>query len=569
MALVLSQMHMPGCRAVLCSPVRPQGLPDSVEHVEIAPLNYTEYSWFMMFVLWKVVHTEFALIIQDDGWVLDGNLWRDEFFEYDYVGAPTHLAKVKSPEGEYWSPYFQWAQNLPQGHVATPVLNGGFCLRSQRLMRVFADHPEVQVVIPMPDYLIQQPLKMRWVNDAPNEDVQLTGVLRPQLEALGFKIAPMEVATSFAIEHAGAFNLGQNAMSIFGHHAKFRPLVNLDPLTVRYPLTRAQVQRIFGESELVTMLENRGYLIEYAPEPTVENLSLQPSRRVYDCFTYNGEFDILLIRLHELADVVDCFVIVEATRTFAGDAKSVKLDLNAPELAVFKDRIRYIVVDDMPDDPPGSENAVVERDWLNNPPKTGFWLREKFQRNQILRGLQDAQPQDLILISDADEIPRASAVTWMREQSLDQIFGLQLRFYYFYANYCNVEGGESHAIWSVAASRKSLDTLTPDLVRMGVRMGQVPGLILRDAGWHFSYLGMNEDQVRQKIRGFAHQEYNDADFLGAIDLPSVVRSGKDLFGRAGYTWALTDGHDIPAWFREQASLQHLFFQTEEAVASSV
>ena len=568
MALVLSQMHMPGCRAVLCSPVRPAGLPASVEHVEIAPLSYIEYSWFMMFVLWHVVHTEFALIVQDDGWVLDGSLWRDEYLEYDYIGASTHLAKVRSPDGgEYWSPYFQWAQNLPEGHVATPVLNGGFCLRSRRLMRVFIDHPEVQMVIPAPDYLMKEPLKMRWVNDAPNEDVQLTGVLRPQLEALGFRFASLELASSFAIEQAGAFHLGQNALAIFGHHAKLRPLVKLDPLTVRYPISKSQVSQIFGEAELARMLELRGYQLEYAPEADALNASAGEPRRVYDCFTYNGEFEILLVRLHELAEVVDCFVIVEATRTFAGAKKSLRLDMNAPELAAFKDRIRYIVIDGMPDDPPGSEHAVVERDWLNNPPKTGFWLREKFQRNQILRALDDAAPTDLVLISDADEIPRASVVTWMREQSPDQVFGLQLQFYYFYANYCNVDGGESHSIWSVAGSRKCFDGMTPDLLRMGVRLGQVPATILRDAGWHFSYMGMNEEQVRQKIRGFAHQEYNDAGFLDAIDLGAVVRSGKDLFGRPGYVWALTDGQDIPVWFREQESLRHLFFQTESTAIS--
>ena len=73
--------------------------------------------------------------------------------------------------------------------------------------------------------------------------------------------------------------------------------------------------------------------------------------------------------------------------------------------------------------------------------------------------------------------------------------------------------------------------------------------------------------MRQKIRGFAHQEYNDAGFLDAIDLGAVVRSGKDLFGRPGYVWALTNGQDIPVWFREQESLRHLFFQTESTAIS--
>ena len=93
---------------------------------------------------------------------------------------------------------------------------------------------------------------------------------------------------------------------------------------------------------------------------------------MYDCFTDNGGFDVLQIRLHKLAEVVDCFVIVEATRTFSGEAKALMLDLSVPELAPFKERIRYVVGDDMPDDPPGVKPEDVERDWLNNPPKTGL-----------------------------------------------------------------------------------------------------------------------------------------------------------------------------------------------------
>ena len=551
-ALTLSQSQMPGCRALLCSPVRPADLPESVEHLEIAALDYQGYSWFVLFMLWRVIHTEFALIVQDDGWVLDGSLWSDEYLNYDYVGAPVHLAKVSSPEGEYWSRGFAWAHGLPDGHQAVPVLNGGFSLRSHKLMRAFAEYPQLQVTVPAPDQVFENPLKLGWSGDVLNEDVQLTGILRPQLEALGFGFAPLELATRFAIEYAGPQHLGMDAMGLFGHHARNRKLAGLNPLTVRSPISRSEVDSIFGEAQLMEMLERRGYQIEYANEPA--------RRRVYDCFTYNGEFEVLQIRLHELSDVVDCFVIVEATRTFAGNAKPLMLDLSVPELAQFKDRIRYVVVDDMPDDPPGVKPEDVERDWLNEPPKTGFWRREKYQRNQIMRGIQDAQADDLIMVSDADEIPRAETVRGMLLQPVDQVFGLLLWLYYFYANYRNVQGGESRMVWSVAASRRWFDQGTPDQLRLGVRMGEVPASILENAGWHFSYLGMSEERIRQKIAGFAHQEFNDGEFLNRIDLQAMVQGGRDLFGRAGYVWGLTAHEDVPAWFGAQQRMQHLFFQ---------
>ena len=263
-ALVLSQSQMPGCKAVLCSPVRPADLPDSVEHVAIGPLDYQGYSWFMLFMLWRVVHTEFALVVQDDGWVLDGRLWRDEWLQYDYLGAPVHLAHVSAPEGDYWSRGFGWCNDLPQGHHAVPVLNGGFSLRSQRLMRVFADHPQLRVEVPAPDLVAPQPLQFAWGQDALNEDVQLTGILRERLQALGMRFAPLEVAIYFAIEYAGPLHKGVDALGLFGHHARTRKLAGLQPLAVRTSLPPQEVAAIFGEAEMLKMLEQRGYRIDYA-----------------------------------------------------------------------------------------------------------------------------------------------------------------------------------------------------------------------------------------------------------------------------------------------------------------
>ena len=549
-ALTLSQSQMPGCKALLCSPIRPVDLPASVEHLVIAPLDYQGYSWFMLFMLWRVVHTDFALVVQDDGWVLDGKLWRDEYLNYDYIGAPTHLAHVLTPEGDYWSRGFAWAEHLEVNSRAVPVLNGGFSLRSRKLMQVFAEYPQLHVVVPAPDQLTQYPFGMSWSNDALNEDVQLTGILRPQLEALGLRFPSTELAASFAIEYAAPFHKGVDALTIFGHHGRTRKLAGLQPLTVQFSMPQSQVSGIWGEADLARMLEQRGYRIQYEPE--------KRPRKVYDCFTYNGEFEVLQIRLHELAEVVDYFVIVEATRTFSGNTKTLTLDLSKPELAPFLGRIRYIVVDDMPGDPIDINPEDIECDWLNDPPKTGFWRRENHQRNQIMRGIEDAHPDDLIMVSDADEILRANVVVWMREQSLNQVFGLQLGFYYFYANYRNVAGGESKAIWGTAASRNWFDQGTPDQLRLRVRMGRIPARLLADAGWHFAYLGMDENQIRKKIASFSHQEYNNEAMLASIDLSAMIKSGRDLYGRTGYEWVKVSREDAPAWMIANEKLSWLF-----------
>jgi hypothetical protein len=275
-ALVFSQRQLPHCRALLCSPVRPPDLPASVEHRPIAPLNYHEYSWFMLFGLWRVVPTEFALVVQEDGWVLDGANWRDEYLRYDYIGAPIHLARIDTAAGEgegesavaqvQWQRGFAWSTpEHPWGQGATPVQNGGFSLRSQRLMRALVEHPQIRVQVPPPDFVGGEPLRMQWHNDALLEDVQLTGVLRPALEAAGLRFAPNEVARSFAIEHAGLCHHGMDALQIFGHHSKLRRLAALDPPTVRYTVSRAVVDTLYGEPDMVWLLAHRGYPIEFAP----------------------------------------------------------------------------------------------------------------------------------------------------------------------------------------------------------------------------------------------------------------------------------------------------------------
>lgn len=543
-ALAFSQRQLPGCGALLCSPQRPPDLAPGIAHRPIAPLNYHEYGWFMLFALWRVVATEFALVVQEDGWVLDGANWRDAYFDYDYVGAPIHLARIDTPEGTHWRRGFAWSTpEHPFGQGATPVQNGGFSLRSQRLMRALVEHPHIRVEVPPPDGVGGEPLQMHWQHDALLEDVQLTGVLRPALEAVGLRFAPVEVARSFAIEHAGLFHHGYDALQLFGHHSKLRRLAAIDPPTLRHLLPRSQIGQIYGEPELLQLFERRGYAVEFAPEPVAEGVA---RRRVFDACLYNGEADVLAARLHELADVVDVFVVVEATRTFSGLPKTTRFDPSEPRIAAFLPRIRHVVVEDMP----------VDGD---------AWGRERFQRNAVLRGLRDMAQDDLVLLSDVDEIPRAAVV---RDIAVDQhhdAWGFGLAMYYFYANYRNVQGPEAMTVWSVAATGGCLATTTPDQLRYDVRGGRRPARLIAEAGWHLSFL-MDVQSVRRKIAAFSHQEYNTEDFLAAIDIDALVARGGDMFGRAGFVWQVVSPDEAPAWLYAQPALRHLFIGAGPAPA---
>ena len=112
---------------------------------------------------------------------------------------------------------------------------------------------------------------------------------------------------------------------------------------------------------------------------------------IYDTFLFFNEFDLLDIRLHELDAVADKFVLVEATRTHSNQTKPLYYAENRERYAAFHDKIIHVVVDDTPD-------------------TADAWAIERFQRDAILRGLTRCRPDDLILMSDVDEIPRCRAV---------------------------------------------------------------------------------------------------------------------------------------------------------------
>ncbi|SAL48371.1 hypothetical protein AWB74_02214 [Caballeronia arvi] len=267
-ALEFSRRQMPGASALLLSPCVPDYLPPEVRHRAIAPMSFKEYSLFMLFALWRVVETDYALTIQDDGWLLDAANWSDEFLEYDYVGAPVQLGRVEKPEGIYWMKDFSWYAEIgkPDTRVI-PVLNGGFSLRSRRMLRALIDHPQIRMEIPPPQIDEDGPIRMSWFNDATHEDVQLSGVLRPELEAVGLRFPPLEVAARFAFEQAAFGHMGGDPMRVFGMHGTWRRLTSIDPPIVRYNEKRSYLADDHPfEPSVIRMLEHRGYRVEFVPE---------------------------------------------------------------------------------------------------------------------------------------------------------------------------------------------------------------------------------------------------------------------------------------------------------------
>ena len=174
--------------------------------------------------------------------------------------------------------------------------------------------------------------------------------------------------------------------------------------------------------------------------------------KIYDCFMYYDEDLILDLRLNILNKYVDKFVIVESSYTHSGKPR--KLLFNINKFKNFKSKITYIVLNEKPLklEPIKEEDSAHKKNskYILNAVK-----RENLQRNEIYKGLDSALPDDLIIISDADEIPN------LEENNIkdvkNKIILFKQKFFYYKFNL-----KLNNCIWhgSKACKKKKLNLTT-------------------------------------------------------------------------------------------------------------
>ncbi len=286
---------------------------------------------------------------------------------------------------------------------------------------------------------------------------------------------------------------------------------------------------------------------------------------VYDCFTFFNELDLLEIRLNTLDAVVDKFVIAEATRTHTGKHKDLVFKSNQSRFARFLDKIVYVVVEDLiPED-------EVAQDSYNMP-----WKNENRQRNALRRGLENASRDDIIMVSDLDEIPKPELVN-IAKGSLDkgeQSVRFEMDFYNYYLNFKNF----SYPKWTLGTVGVKYDSfLTGDIFR-GFKCDRYTqatendgptfnklrfmkcSTVLRNAGWHFSFLG-GIDAIQKKLAAFSHSEFSA---VPRDVLEHRLLEGKDLFGRIGMSFGVELDKSFPKFVIEnKIKYSHLIFSVDE------
>jgi len=233
--------------------------------------------------------------------------------------------------------------------------------------------------------------------------------------------------------------------------------------------------------------------------------------KIYDCFTFYNEFDLLDLRIAEMYDHVDYMVLVEANHTFQNEPKHFNFKHRMKEYEHL-DKLIYIGVEDMP---------------LSPDP----WTNERHQRDSIMLALDEAADDDLIIISDIDEILRPSTIAQLR-QGTSQIYGFRLPLFNFKYNYMLVTQ-DCYSVWN-GAIKKGLLESPEDFRRqrhtlntLGWQYSDSTVSIIEHAGWHFTYLG-GDDFARNKIRSFAHADDNRPEVLNQIDVEESIRQGRGI-----------------------------------------
>jgi len=237
--------------------------------------------------------------------------------------------------------------------------------------------------------------------------------------------------------------------------------------------------------------------------------------KIYDCFMFNNEIDLLNIRLNILNQYVDYFVIIESAETHSGIKK--KLGFDIEKFSEFRNKIIYGVIEKFP------ENFSA-------------WEKENYQRNYIAQFLNKADDDDFIIISDLDEIPNLENINL--ENVNEKIIIFQQRLFFYKLNF-----GELIPSWHGSRCIKKKNLRNPQWLRnlktfkkyKFFRLDKIyfstnyehNFRVIENGGWHFTWMG-DIKFIKNKLKSFAHTELNKLEINNDEFLGNCIKNMKPL-----------------------------------------
>ena len=238
--------------------------------------------------------------------------------------------------------------------------------------------------------------------------------------------------------------------------------------------------------------------------------------KIFDCFIYFDEKNLAELRLNILKNYVDFFVIWESEETHRGNKK--KLNFPLEKFQDIKEKIIYLKFEKFPK-------------------FKSTWDRQNYQRNYLINGLVNANDDDLILFSDADEIPNPRILKDYNNFCQKKVGIFVQKFFYYKLN-LNVPG-YSHWEGTRACQKKNLKSFTwlRDSTRLKNlnygfwRIDKYKNISrINEGGWHFSFLG-DATFISSKIKSYTHSEYDEEKFTNLEKINFRIKNMLDPFDR--------------------------------------
>ena len=239
-----------------------------------------------------------------------------------------------------------------------------------------------------------------------------------------------------------------------------------------------------------------------------------------DAFTYFNEKELVELRLKYLNSIVDYFVVIESNITFTGKKKKWNFpDVLNNNLKEFSNKIQYHQLNIELDKIKNEESWIID-----NIKGDDFWRIENFQRNYIKTVCKKFSDDDILIISDLDEIPSTKKLNFILTSDFGKIAPVALEQHLFHldCNYLRLESWRG----SIVTTMKICNEFSPQKFRrLRNRISH-----FTDGGWSFSSFGGYE-RVREKIESYAHSEHNNDKFKNPEHIAHCQRTGADLFHR--------------------------------------
>ncbi len=247
---------------------------------------------------------------------------------------------------------------------------------------------------------------------------------------------------------------------------------------------------------------------------------------------YFDEEVVLDLRLNTLDRYIDYFVIVESTFTHKGEKRNLKF--NQKKFEKFKDKIIYLIFDKEPN---GIEK-IYETDKEST--KSNKYIlnaakRENGQRDYILNGLNKAEPEDLILISDVDEIPNLENIDIKNIKEKILMFQQDMFYYKFDLKLPNM-------IWSGTKGCKKKNLLSPqwlrnikdkkysifrlDIIFSNKKYSSIK--FINNGGWHFSNI-KSAKEIEYKLKSYLHHREFDLQPLTLNQINNIIRNKQAIY----------------------------------------